>query len=117
MTVTEVLVIVSGLAIGYWLVAVFLPNARHGRGGGGGDAPDATTVVDIGAPAWHEVLGIAPDADRDAIHEAYRRRSEQYRADKVANLAPELRELAERRAVELDVAYDRALMQLHDRGA
>src|SRR3546814_11648546 len=31
MTFTEFLAIVSGLAIGYWLVAVFIPNARKPR--------------------------------------------------------------------------------------
>ena len=113
MTVTEVLVIVCGIAIGYWLVAVFVPHARPGTGG---DAPAPTTTIDIGAPAWHEVLGVAPDADRDAIHDAYRRRLAQYHPDKVATMAPEIRELAARRAIELDVAYDRALMQLHDSG-
>lgn len=116
MTMTEILVIACGAAIGYWLVAVFLPNARPQRGEDGVAAPASTTIVDIGAPAWHEVLGVAPGAGREAIHEAYRRRSELYRADKVANLAPELRALAERRATELDVAYDRALMHLHDQG-
>lgn len=28
MTFTEIAAIASGLAIGYWLVSVFLPNAR-----------------------------------------------------------------------------------------
>lgn len=114
MTVTEVLVVVCGAAIGYWLVAVFLPTARP-RAGEGGDRMAATTI-DIGAPAWHEILGVSPDADREAIHEAYRRRQAQYRPDKVTTMAPEIRELAERRAIELDVAYDRALMHLHDSG-
>lgn len=105
MSVTEVLVIVSGLAIGYWLVAVFLPHARPPR-----------TTIDIGAPAWHEVLGVPPDAGREAIHDAYRQRLAEYHPDKVATMAPEIRALAERRATELAVAYDRALMHLHDSG-
>ena len=115
MTFTEVLVIACGGAIGYWLVAVFLPHARPRTGDDAAAAP-TTTTIDIGAPAWHEVLGVVPDADRDAIHEAYRRRLAQVHPDKVAGMAPEIRALAERRAIELDIAYDRALMQLHDKG-
>lgn len=116
MTVTEVLVIACGLAIGYWLVSVFVPHARERRDEGPDAMTGQRTTIDIGQPAWHEVLGVAPGADRDAIHAAYRRRLAQYHPDKVATLAPEIRALAERRAMELDVAYDRALMQLHDRG-
>lgn len=116
MTVTEFLAIACGLAIGYWLVSVFLPHARERRGEGSAAMAGERTTIDIGQPAWHEVLGIAPDADRDAINAAYRRRLAQYHPDKVASLAPEIRELAERRAIELDMAYDRALMQLHDKG-
>lgn len=116
MTVTEFLVIACGLAIGYWLVSVFVPHARGEPGDASDAAAGATTTIDISQRTWAEVLGIAPDADRDAINAAYRRRLAQYHPDKVASLAPEIRELAERRAIELDMAYDRALMQLHDKG-
>lgn len=112
MTVTELLVIVCGLAIGYWFVGVFLTHSRAGRDGA---AP--STTVDIGATGWHEVLGVAPDAGRDAIEDAYRRRKAEYDEARIAGLAPELRALAAQRSIDLDVAYDRALMHLHDHSA
>lgn len=115
MTGTEVLVIVCGLAIGYWFVAVFLPNAQPGAPAQEKDA-EKTTTIDIGVQAWHEVLGVAPDADREAVHAAYRRHAARFRADQIAMLAPEMRALAQHRATELDIAYDRALMALHDSG-
>ena len=38
---------------------------------------------------------------------AYRKLVQQYHPDKVANLAPEFRELAERRMKEINAAYQR----------
>ena len=61
-------------------------------------------------------VGFAPVGDRVANHAAYGRRLAEYHPDKVATMAPEIRALAERRATEINVAYDRALMQLHDSG-
>lgn len=52
MTFTEIAVIVSGLAIGWWLVSVFLPNARKDD-----DAPHDTGD------------GLPPGAERDAVPE------------------------------------------------
>jgi len=50
MNFTEIAVIVSGLAIGWWLVSVFLPNVRKD-----GDAPHDTAD------------GLPPGAERDAV--------------------------------------------------
>jgi hypothetical protein len=57
---------------------------------------------------WWRVLGIAPHASLDEIRRAYRRRIKQCHPDRVAGLAPELRELAERCARTLNVAYNEA---------
>jgi len=52
------------------------------------------------------VLGVEPDADNAHIDAAYRRLITQYHPDKVAGAAQEIRELAEKRATELNAAYD-----------
>jgi DnaJ like chaperone protein len=59
--------------------------------------------------AAHEVLGVEPDADVDAIRRAYQQRMREYHPDRVAGLATELQELAERRAKEINAAYDELL--------
>lgn len=118
MTLTQILVIVSGLAIGYWLVAVFFPNARSNDddaaaaaerdevpGGGWGRSPERTA-------AWYETLGVDRDASHEEIVAAYRRMITQYHPDKVATMAPEFRELAEKRSAAINAAYDEAMRQL-----
>ena len=128
MTTTEGLVIVGGLVLGYWLVTVLLPHLRSGRDARG-DASRAPHPAEDGPtppqrPAdtgqwqrpWHEVLEVSPQAAREDVVHAYRRRISQYHPDKVASMAPEIRALAETRSNEINVAYDRALYDLHRRG-
>ena len=54
----------------------------------------------------YEVLEVSPGASQDEITAAFRRLVHQYHPDKVANLAPEFRELAERRMKEINAAYE-----------
>jgi DnaJ like chaperone protein len=129
MTTTEGIVIVGGLVLGYWLVTVFLPHLRSGRDAREDAAAAASRPVEDDAatphrPAdpgqwhrpWPEVLEVSPHAPREVVVQAYRRRISQYHPDKVASMAPEIRALAEARSNEINVAYDRALYDLHQRG-
>ena len=54
----------------------------------------------------HEVLGVAADASQDEIKSAYQRLIRQYHPDRVADMGPEIREVAERRAKEINAAYE-----------
>lgn len=54
----------------------------------------------------YEVLDVRPGASQEEISAAYRRLVQQYHPDKVANMAPEFRELAERRMKEINAAYE-----------
>ena len=53
----------------------------------------------------YEVLGVNPGASQEEISAAYRRLVRQYHPDKVADLGPEFRELAEQRMKEINAAY------------
>jgi len=55
----------------------------------------------------HEVLGVAPHADQQEIHAAYRKLASQYHPDKVAHLGEEFRELAEQRFKGIQEAYEK----------
>jgi hypothetical protein len=53
----------------------------------------------------YEVLHVPPSASIDEITAAYKQMAQMYHPDKVASLAPEYREIAERRMKEINAAY------------
>jgi preprotein translocase subunit Sec63 len=63
-------------------------------------------------PDPFEVLGLTASASEDELKKAFRALIVQYHPDKVAHLAPEFRDLAEKRTRELTAAYDLAQRRL-----
>ena len=55
----------------------------------------------------YQILGIAPSASGEEIQAAYRARMSEYHPDKVAHLGEELQELAHRKALEIQRAYQK----------
>lgn len=55
----------------------------------------------------HEVLGVAASATQEEIRAAYQRLMRENHPDRVADMSPEIRELAETRSKEINRAYDR----------
>lgn len=53
----------------------------------------------------YEILGVASDASADEIRAAYQALVRQYHPDRVASMASEFREVAERRTKEINAAY------------
>lgn len=95
------------------------PDPTGGPYSGGGPGAGARTSTGTGdRRTWqqaasaahprtpHEVLGVAPGADRATIRAAYIRLAKQYHPDRVAHLAPEFRELAEGKMKEFNAAYE-----------
>jgi len=119
MTLTEILVIVVCLVLGYWIVAVFLPSlletdavlAEHAESTPehSGQAHVPTDPSPNDSAAWFEVLEIPESSLREDIVAAYKRKIRQYHPDLVAQMGHELRELAERKSRQINVAYDVAL--------
>ena len=54
----------------------------------------------------YEILGIGCSASREEIQAAYKARMQEYHPDKVAHLGEELQEVAHRKAVEIQQAYE-----------
>ena len=54
----------------------------------------------------YEILGVAPGASPEEIQAAYRAAAQQYHPDKVAHLGEEFQELAQKKFVEIQEAYD-----------
>ena len=54
----------------------------------------------------YKVLGVGKDAPQAEVERAYRRLISQYHPDKYVDAAPELRAKAEKKAREINAAYD-----------
>ena len=73
-------------------------------GAGKPGPPPPPPAADVPDP--YAALGVDSSATDDAVEMAYRRLMSEYHPDRVATAAPEIRALAERRARELNQAYD-----------
>jgi DnaJ like chaperone protein len=128
MSGTELIVVIVGALLGYWIVSQFGARKsdpqqqqpgnrdpydwlRRDSGQAGRKAEEQRPQTDASVPAWHETLQVAPDASIEEIRRAYRSLMSQYHPDKVASLGPELRELCERKTKEINTAYDRAMAE------
>jgi DnaJ-domain-containing protein 1 len=110
-SVTEILVVIGGLALGYWVVTRLIAdlNRDEKRPPGKGSVSEMSgAVVDSGLP-WHEVLKVPPDAALEDIRRSYEVLMQQYQPDKVAAPDEELKAVAERKFREIDAAYRQAM--------
>jgi len=75
-----------------------------------GHAFDADWIFPKKTAPYH-VLGLTREATDAEIDQAYRRLISQYHPDRFANASPEERAQAERKAGEINAAYDRIKAQ------
>ena len=68
--------------------------------------PPKTASQPSGVASAFLLLGLQPGASSDEASAAYKSLAAQNHPDKVAHMAPEFRELAERKMRELNAAYD-----------
>jgi hypothetical protein len=108
----ELGIIVVGLAVGYWVVSYALEPRRGKKVGV--TAPKVRPELEVSPRAeapWWAVLGVAQDASRAEIEQAYQLRISEYRADKVAGMSDEIRALAATRSREIEAAYEEGLRE------
>jgi len=121
MTFTEILVVVAGLLVGYWVISWLISVARgrgHDNVSAGHEPNDAGHAAGDGNQAesgdvdtrwiqahWPDVLGVSPGAKVEEIKSAYRMRIRQYHPDRTEGLGSELRTLALRKTQALNVAH------------
>lgn len=89
-----------------WLMrTVSRSNPRdHAQTTGRSGTKDRGAPSDSSDP--YHVLGLKPGARPDEIRTAYRHAAQAYHPDKVSHLGPELRELAQKKFIEIQKAYD-----------
>ncbi|MFC5526837.1 DnaJ family molecular chaperone [Rhodanobacter ginsengisoli] len=129
MTLTQIVIVVAGLFLGYRLVSYMLSPGTGDEGKTSGSSADARPGAgrtqtrgrewnwnDAVAPSvpgtnlmWYQTLGVAESASLAEIDHAYRVQISQYHPDKVARLGADIRRLAEARSKEINAAYDMAI--------
>ncbi|HYV44005.1 MAG TPA: DnaJ domain-containing protein [Myxococcaceae bacterium] len=77
------------------------------------DAEEVTPVPVVEADPW-ATLGVAPGTAVSDARKAFRALMTQYHPDKVAHLAPEFRELAERKTRQITEAWERIQREAKD---
>ncbi|HVE85617.1 MAG TPA: J domain-containing protein [Myxococcales bacterium] len=80
------------------------------------DAEEVTPVPVVEPDPW-AMLGVAPGTPLLEVRKAFRALMVQYHPDKVAHLAPEFRELAERKSRQITDAWERIQAQSKDQPA
>ncbi len=121
MSGTDTFVVIVGLFIGYWIVSKLMSRSsktpaapRQSFGANPSDqAPPLQGQDDPSTASWSTVLGIGSNAPVEEIRRAYKVQRSQYHPDKVASLGAELRDVADRKSKEINVAYRQAM---RDRG-
>jgi DnaJ like chaperone protein len=109
--IIDLLVIVAGLCLGYWLVSrlIFEPPPKEQP------KPEAPLNAPT-RPTWYDILLVSPAATTAEIRDAYRRLISQYHPDKVSNAAPEIQDLAKRKSQEITTAYSEAMRERGEQG-
>jgi hypothetical protein len=106
-TAVDVVVVVVGLLFGYRLVANYLsPNVGDRRESVQRPTPKSLLPQ---TPSWFAVLGVSENASIADIERAYRAKINQYHPDKVAQMGEDIRQLAEAKSKEINVADETAL--------
>jgi len=105
MTLADIIVIAICLALGYKFASAMMSKSE--KPAGEAPRPEPPSLFQR-QPPWYDVLGVSPDATQEQIVSAYRARMSEYHPDKVANLGPDIRALAEQKAKEINAAYAEA---------
>ena len=99
-----------GLLVGYafdhdWFSS---PKKQRAEDQADEDTEHSASFDDDADIDWaYRVLGVRPNANRVEIERVYRKLMGQYHPDRVTGAAPEIQRLAEKKAREINAAYDR----------
>ncbi len=125
MTSTEIIVIVGGLLLGYWIVTLLFnkkpvsPTSNSNTFSENGpqenkshaEEPDHdnSEEEEYIPTSWFRILEVSQSATKEQIVTAYKQKIRQYHPDKVAQMGAEIRELAEFKSKQINAAYDYAM--------
>lgn len=105
----EFTVVIVCCLVGFVIVSAVIDYRRSGpkgqQGYDGASSEQSSTNTPTDQPSWWEVLRVDRSASPDQIKSAFRKEIAKYHPDRVEGLGIELRELAEEKAKEVNLAY------------
>lgn len=96
----DIIAIVTGLFIGYWIVSKALDHKAKQRD---------IHIQNATTPRWNEILGVPYTADEEEIRAAYKNLIKQYHPDKVSHLGDDIKSVAEAKTKEINKAFSEAI--------
>jgi DnaJ domain len=103
MTADDILTIVIGLLVGYWLVSkLFFRTPKPGQGN---TDPVVQAPPQERQPQWNDILQVAPSATAMEIRVAYKQLISKYHPDKVDSLGQEIKDVAAHKSADITAAY------------
>jgi DnaJ-domain-containing protein 1 len=111
---TGYIVLAVCFLLGYWIVMRVMSWGDALKGGRDTAQPDGTDSDEnepVTKSNWFRILDVPENASREQISTAYRLKIAQYHPDKVAQLGPEIRALAEAKSKQINAAYDLGMRQ------
>jgi DnaJ like chaperone protein len=89
------------------------PGGGPGGGPGGASRDDPARPVTgdttVTLSNWYRILGVRENSTREEIVAAYKKMISQYHPDKVAQMGPDIRAVAEAKTKQINAAYDLAM--------
>jgi DnaJ-domain-containing protein 1 len=104
----ELIVVVVFFLVGYWAVDFFWPK-RKIEAGVDAQAQPGESPAPAGGAAWHEILGVSPDATPEQIRRAYEEKSALCGPSLATGIGPKSSEAAIRATRRINDAYAEAL--------
>jgi len=109
MTNSELIAILFGAFIGYWVVSKLITKSIINSNTKRNNKEKIYDKDEIVEEQWFEILKVSPNATLDEINIAYKTLIRQYHPDKVASLGDELKSLAEEKSKSINAAYQFAI--------
>ena len=113
MSVTEIIVSLFGVFLGYWVISKLITGKKVETDKS--EKPQKKNEFEnyyksekSDSQEWYVVLGVSRAASMKEIQSAYKSLIRLYHPDKVASLGEELRNLAEQKSKAINVAYKEA---------
>ena len=101
MSLDEIIIIIAGLFFVYWIIGLFnIENSKKTNN------KETDVNNNFSEDQWFDILEVSKDEDILGIKRAYHKIISRYHPDKVESLGEEFKEIAHKKTLAINKAYD-----------